>query len=243
MTTAARSFEPATTRAKLVCGCLWLHSVIADLTIVSGALLWVYADRLETASDFVIMAVVFSAMIRMVAGWLLHLATFLFYVTWLMRVFDNLEYLGAGPLRFGRLSAVASFFIPVGFFVLPPYFLRTAWYGSDPSRLSPDGRQHWPEAWRMPPVVLCWWGSFWAFVAACGQTQERWPKLSGMLARWPTGTLEYAQMTGALEFATGVLYLAAALVAIRMVRQITRWQDQRYEQTIAAFLQRPATTA
>jgi hypothetical protein len=139
----------------------------------------------------------------------------IFFITWFFRAAKNNEALGRTLPRFGPGWAIGAWFIPFANFVIPVLIAQDLWRGSDPS--APRDDVHWRA--RPGSSLISWW---WATLIVS--------RVSFFFGR---GELDDENLTvdeirsnvdaGALG---NVLTVAAAVLAIMVVRRITERQEE-----------------
>lgn len=166
---------------------------------------------------------------QMLIGFLISLfyaATAVPFLTWFHRLHKNLQSLGQTGLRFTPGWAVGFFFIPIFNFFRPFQAMREVWHGSDPERTelevapeSPEGRSRSDT----PPLVAWWWGLFLA------------PGIFNHIAYWVitisqlNEDLAGQRVAAIIMVLTHLLMIMSALVTIRLVAHLTRWQVKKAE--------------
>jgi hypothetical protein len=141
------------------------------------------------------------------------LVTGVVFIVWLYRAYSNLLTLGATRLRFARGWAIGGWFVPIWSTFRPKQIVNDAWRGSAPSL-----PRSYEDVWTDP--VPPWWQVWWlAFL------------LSGVLSiaavRTELTTLEAIRRSSTLYLYSDLLGVLAAIVAVFIVRAITRRQEER----------------
>src|SRR5207249_600962 len=131
------------------------------------------------------------------------------WLVWQYRAHANLRAIGAQDLRFSPITAVGSWFVPVGNLLLPYLAVRELWKGSDPEA----GVTDW-KGRRTTPLVALWWVGWWAGIAL-GATGLR-----SVPGGAPT-TSELISRDWFFVAACGV-FIFTAVAAIALIRQINR---------------------
>jgi Domain of unknown function (DUF4328) len=148
---------------------------------------------------------------------LVFIATAYFFLAWFYRAYANLPALGARDPEASPGWAVGAWFIPLVNLARPYRRAREIWRGSDPDT---DPRD--PAAWHRAPVsplLGCWWAAFLvsSFVGnAYGRLAHEAKRPDEILS-----SLWLGMISDGLE-------IAAALLAIQVVRRITERQRERY---------------
>ena len=149
------------------------------------------------------------------------------FLVWLHRVFSNLEV----PLRSGTLDhspgwAVGWWFVPFANLVKPKQVMNEAWKASEPGSTDPNGQAlHSPH--RKAPAILSWWWAAWllsGFTVWFGVTISAGSGSPGQLASTSLSSLHASAAWSAVG---SVFYVAAAVMAMMIVRDITSRQGRR----------------
>lgn len=153
---------------------------------------------------------------------LILIGTAVAFLRWFYRVHKNLPALHATNLEFSPGWAVGGFFVPFLNLVRPMQVMREVWYWSDPSGFGFD-----PSSNDLPvrnrhatPPLIGWW---WAFFLL-GSFADN---LSFRLGMSATSSADFAQLSNVLSIAAKVFDFPAALLAVRLVGNITKWQLER----------------
>jgi uncharacterized protein DUF4328 len=141
---------------------------------------------------------------------LVLLATGVVFIAWLYRAAKNNETLGREQPRFGAGWAIGSWFIPLASFVIPVLIVQDLWRGADPDR--PRGDPAWRESPRSA-LVAWWWG---AWVLA-------WVASQALLL--DADTVDEVRTQDTVAIIGMVLTAGAAILAVAVVRALTRRQD------------------
>jgi hypothetical protein len=129
------------------------------------------------------------------------------FCIWLHRVIDNMIALGSLDSRWSPAGAVARCFIPLMNFVHPLLGVLDAWRGSDLSRRSLNLAAR--KAIPLPRPMIAWW-LLW---------------LGGI---WGGNFTEITGTVGAvIDSLKGTVLVAATVLAILVVRQLTNRQDRK----------------
>jgi hypothetical protein len=143
-------------------------------------------------------------------------------LVWLHRVYRNLD----GALRAGRLEysagwAVGWWFVPIANLWKPKQVVNEAWKASDPG--SPDPSvppTHWND--RKPPALLSWWWAAWIIGAVVSRLSVLWGSGSDL-----SPSAESLRTSFLVRSVGAAVYVAAALLAVAVVRAVTRRHEQR----------------
>jgi hypothetical protein len=140
------------------------------------------------------------------------LAIVVCFIMWFFRAAKNNEVLGRTRPRFGPGWAIGGWFIPLANFVIPVLIAQDLWRGSDPS--VPRGDDRWKIGSRSA-LVGWWWATFvlgrFSFFIGSGEVEN----VAADLRR-----SAYGAIVGQL------LTIAAAILAILVVRRITERQEE-----------------
>lgn len=134
------------------------------------------------------------------------------FVTWLWRAAKNQQALGRAPERLGPGWAIAGWFIPLANFVIPVLIVQDLWRGSSVSIARDDPR------WRIADrswLVGGWWGLFLVALFA----------ISGEPADSPGLRLAFLEQRNALALIGSLACVAAAVLGILVVRELSRRQE------------------
>jgi hypothetical protein len=167
-----------------------------------------------------------------------YIATFVAYllaaipfIAWLVRARRNVEALGVYDLAWSKGWAIGGWFVPILSLWRPKQVVNEIWRASDPDLPHGAREAQWsriPLSW----VVGWWWGLFIA-----GGILDR---ISGrMYAGATTAPAELSATYAALI--SSLLTAAAAVLAIQLMRQLTRRQRARAER-IGQLPERPSET-
>lgn len=138
------------------------------------------------------------------------IAAAVFYCMWLHRVVRNMPALGSPDPRMTPRRAVVYCFIPILSLFNPLFSVLDAWRGADASRRWLD--QPARKSIRTPQVIAAWW------------------------AAWLIGS--YALNIGsrlngggavALDVIGGVIQIAAAVLCVMVIREVTARQERKNE--------------
>jgi len=148
---------------------------------------------------------------------LMLLGTGVVFLVWMNKAYKNLKFFGATTLRRGTGWSVGGWFIPFANLVLPFQTMRDIWVGSDPARA--DYPTEW---WKGGPsaAVVGWWWGLWLLMGATGQMA------------WRTAPDDFAPIgeylaNNLVHILANLVIVPAAIVAVRLVTQVTQRQQQR----------------
>jgi hypothetical protein len=142
--------------------------------------------------------------------------TAVFFLMWLYRTYQNLPALKARNLGYTPGWAVGYWFIPIINLFRPFQVVREIWNESDPDF---DPELGFLSNSMGTPAIISWWWAFWILSRIGGN-------VSNSLA-----DNERAIKDGSFGFAVifaSVLSVAAAVLAIQIVRNITQRQELRF---------------
>lgn len=157
---------------------------------------------------------------------LAYLMTAVAFLFWFYRAYRNLIRTGIRDVRYGTGWAVGGWFIPFFNFVRPKQVANDIWKGS--ASAGTVGTARWREV-HLSALVNWWWGVWilgWLMVSfgRDGVTESRTDLFS-----YSTQSLR-DQRTGIWFTEIGLVPLiAAAVLAILLVRQISRMQDDNFK--------------
>jgi Domain of unknown function (DUF4328) len=150
---------------------------------------------------------------------LAFLITGVVFIVWTRRVYRNLRPLDCIDLRHREGWAVGAWFVPFASLFLPKQILNDVWRGSDPDAESPmrlAGR-------RVSPILDWWWT---VFLTACILRFAANGRVSD--AGFETADQLEALRSGlTVSIVHAVVLLVAAVLAWRVVTEITRRQELR----------------
>jgi Domain of unknown function (DUF4328)/Protein of unknown function (DUF2510) len=129
------------------------------------------------------------------------------FIVWQWRSAKNAEALGRTGAQYGAGWSIGGWFIPLANLVIPVIILQDLWRSSDPESS--------PDSWRTRPrssLIRWWWGTI-----VVGWLAGRFG------ANTTAGTASVSQLRSANETASAgaVLFVAASILAIFVVRRIT----------------------
>ena len=150
----------------------------------------------------------------------LRLLTAIFFLIWLHRAFNNLSALKAQNLEFSPGWAVGWWFIPFANLVKPFQVIRELWNESDPNFDQETGFLNTSAG--TPEIVGFWWGAF---------------LLSGFVGRLSDGfidsqTGETSTYFPVVMMLVGIFTSIAAVLALIIVREVTRKQEERFQKIL-----------
>ncbi len=146
------------------------------------------------------------------------LATGTVFLIWFYRVRANAEVLTPGTCTMGKGWAIGSWFIPVGNYWLPFRIARQTWDASF---------QGAPEGSRRPRAILFAWWFTWVASDALG--------VAGARLHSKVESPESLQIATRIEMVSDAINIAAAVLAILVVRKLTHRQQARHQHNPAAM--------
>jgi uncharacterized membrane protein len=151
---------------------------------------------------------------------LLTIAIAVLFIIWMWRGANNNDALGRPKPRLSDGWTIGGWFIPIANFVIPVLMMQDLWRGSDAA--VPRGDSEWRVA-RGSALIGVWWALLVASVIA---------RIAGRGNGDALGefeSFERFQAANTLFILATILEIAAAVLAISVVRQLTRRQEQCLE--------------
>jgi len=146
----------------------------------------------------------------------LYIATFVIFLIWLFRIYKNLDSLNSGYREFTPGWAVGWWFIPFANLVKPFQVIREAWCESDPN--AEGGPSFLSSSSHSAPTYIgLWWGLWIA--------SNIFSNIAGRFA--DPASLPDVAAIGVLFALAGWLSVAAGVLCIKLVRDITTRQERR----------------
>ena len=162
--------------------------------------------------------------------WLLiAFATLVVFIIWQYRHARNAEQL-RGPLGLGPAWAIAGWFVPIAFFVLPGLQVAQAAEASDPALVPGQSRRDG----RLPALVPCWAATLSAGLALFFASRVKRPSDSSPVGSFVQRASDFAGADRLLAVGM-VLFAAAAVFGILMVRALSARQQEAITKSIAAM--------
>jgi hypothetical protein len=161
-------------------------------------------------------------------------ATGIVWIIWQFRYSKNAERLG-GKLNLGPGWAIGGWFIPIANLALPAVQMSGAAKASDPGR-----RRSISEGTSVPPVLITWAVTYAiaAIIAAVGRVAR--PSDEDLIAD-PLRKLRDFQRADRISLVAMLLYIAAAILAIFVVRTLTARQTEAADIDVTAGPEPPPT--
>ncbi len=161
-------------------------------------------------------------------GALLGLASFIcllfsiiaaaFFFVWIHRVHRNLTSLGNSGLEYSPKWAVGGFFIPIVNLFLPPRFITELWKASDPTVITSDGLA-WKSA-RSSSLVTYWWAILLILFPVA--------PIVAWITQLDLSFYHPQPGTGWFVLFWYLLYILAAILAKRLVKNIDTRQEEKH---------------
>ena len=146
-----------------------------------------------------------------------YLFTIVFFLIWLNRAYKNLAPLRAQNIEFSPGWAVGWWFIPFANLVKPYQVMQELWRESDPDFDAGSGFLS-NSVGTAPRYMMFWW-AFWIISNIFSNISSR---------VYDPENMSTVQVSGYLFIITGILTIIAAVLAIKVIRDITQRQDERY---------------
>ena len=142
---------------------------------------------------------------------IVYIATIVFFLMWLYRSYENLPAFGVPKhsIEYTSAWAVGSFFIPIVSLIVPYKAVRELWRKS-----LPKSEGLFREV--SPPVFFPIWWAFWLISSFIGQLYFRMMLREDFAFDPPP----------AVDAITGLLDIAAAILAVMVVREIDKQQTE-----------------
>jgi Domain of unknown function (DUF4328) len=213
--TWARPYESARFRATFVTVLLLANVAALVIGIFFDAVLFASRAGTSTLSDTQSVAIGLLALAYLITFYGTFISCIVLFCMWLHRVVRNMPALGALDARWSPAGAVGRCFIPILNLAHPMSGTLEAWRSSDPT-------QRWPnvvsrKGMRPPAQIIGWWAAW---------------LIGGLLSRvaFQLGRSNDAGEVAAsalVDLAGAVLLIAAALLAVLVVRDVTARQDRK----------------
>lgn len=147
-----------------------------------------------------------------------YIFSFVMFLVWIHRAHSNLEPLQARDLQFTPGWAVGWWFIPFANLVKPFQVMREVWSESDPDADPSEGLFLSASLRSAPTYMAVWWG-MWILSNIASNITSR---------VYDPESMANIEIGGVLFVITGVVSVAAAALAIMVVRDITDRQEKRH---------------
>jgi len=217
-------FRPLESRARLVTVFFWSYVAISAVVTLGTAMAPIIGVNLvsDTAPPLedtpLGSAVLLLSGIALLLYVIIIIICIVVFLMWLYRARSNLPALGAADVRWSPGWSIVCWFIPIMSLFRPYQVVRETWQASDPASL-PGWRSDPP-----PDIFGWWWGLFLVYSYASNATGEM---------STPTGGTPSFDRATFIDVAVLIIGIGSALCAMRIVRDITTRQTQRYQ--VGAF--------
>ncbi|QMU68647.1 DUF4328 domain-containing protein [Streptacidiphilus sp. P02-A3a] len=159
----------------------------------------------------------FSALLTVPTG----VATIVLFIIWCHTARSNADVILPRSRTYARGWAIGGWFVPIGWFWIPRYVLGDTWEASRP--LGADPRRTSTRSALLNGWWLCWCG-MWVVSLVSGIVDGAASVNAGGTANLATSTLEAVSI---ISLVASVLRVAAALLALFVVRKVTTFQQVR----------------
>jgi hypothetical protein len=146
------------------------------------------------------------------------IATIVAFLIWLNRAHKNLLALRPTYLRFSSGWAVAWWFIPFANLVKPFQVVREVWAESDPE--IPEGQMFLTESLHSAPTYMGFWWAFWLAGNFATNVADK---------MFDPDRTDNVAAIGIAFIISSSLVIAAGVLAIKVVRDITERQAARFQ--------------
>jgi Domain of unknown function (DUF4328) len=222
METAKHLFRPLESRARLVTVFFWCYVATSAVAILAGAMapmigVDLYSENALPAEDTPLgSAVILLFAIALVLYLIFLIICIVVFLMWLYRARSNLPALGVANVRWSPGWSIAWWFIPIMSLFRPYQVVKETWQASDPADL---------PGWRRepPPAIFGWWWALFLVYSFGSNATDSTPTRG-------TPSFDTAAL---IDLAVLIIGIGSALCAMRIVRDITTRQTQRYQ--VGAF--------
>jgi hypothetical protein len=145
-----------------------------------------------------------------------EVAAAILFIRWFHAAYRNVRELGARELRFGPGWAIGGWFVPILSLWRPKQIANDIWRGSDPAE-PPEQELEWKE--KPVPQLYGWWWAGWIASVFIGNLALR-----SLFDEDTPGAIRDAAL---LDLVVSLVDLAAAILAILVVRRTTERQAER----------------
>ena len=159
---------------------------------------------------------------------LLGAVTAILFIAWFFQAYRNLVRAGIHDLRYGPGWAIGSWFIPIFSLFRPKQIANDLWKGSAGAATVGAERRH-----ELPlPASLNWWWALWLIGTLLAGFANRTIADANAHAIYTLSAL-HDERSGLWVLQVGLVALiAAAVLALSLVRQISRWQDAYFRSPV-----------
>jgi hypothetical protein len=153
-----------------------------------------------------------------------YISCIVLFCMWLHRVVRNMPALGSWDARWSPSGAVVRCFVPFLNFAHPLFGTLDAWRASDPAQRWAS----WParKQMRPPALIIAWWSTY--FIGALMSRIAFQMSRSSDPGAVATST--------AVDLASAIVLIAAAVLAVFTIRDVTRRQDHKNELIVTGQL-------
>jgi uncharacterized protein DUF4328 len=214
-------FNSATSRARWTVGLLVGGICLDVVAIMSGLLEISLVNRALSGEAITASEAASSDSRQQLIGILqigLYIAAAVTFLMWISRSYRNLSALSSSPCTYSPGWAIGAFFVPFLNLVRPFQIVRELWHLSDSSSTVTTVRTEGQKP-PTPPIVGWWWG-VWLVAGFLGQAVWRFS--------WRATTLQEILTAGYITIAADAVGIAAAVLAISLVRSIDARQAVSY---------------
>lgn len=138
------------------------------------------------------------------------------FLAWFFRAYRNLPRLGASSPSHGFGWAIGGWFVPILNLFRPKQIANEVWRGSDPDAPRDQGLL-WKD--RAVSPLLHWWWAGWLLASTVGNYADRLYLGAETVAEQQKGAIA--------AIVSASIFIIAAIVALLMVRAVTRRQEAR----------------
>jgi len=214
---AVRPYESARFRATMTTIFLGVNAIGILLLVAFNGTLIAGAGATPQGSDSAVILAGLVALLALVAYVGSAIPAIVFFCMWNHRVVRNMPALGSPDPRWTPAGAVGRCFIPFLNLLHPLWSVLDAWRGSDPTL-----RWSYVQARKavgVPPVIAGWWTAWLA---------GSW--VSNIGGRMASSDTPSVAVSGAwVSILGGLVLIAAAALAIMVVRDLTARQDHKQQ--------------
>ena len=189
----------------------WLSFNVVVLAISLAFAVWHLTLLKEPGTDFVALDASDGRLnVALIAGLVVYLLGAVIFVFWFHRAYGNLRHI-RGRMSRGAGWAIGAWFVPILNLFRPWQIAVETWEGSDPDMRDWDTR-----AERVPAFIHVWWICW-----VLGTIGDR------VYSNTSVATIAAERSATILLIVTLALELVSGVLAIRLVRRLTRRQEER----------------
>ena len=164
-----------------------------------------------------------------VAWAVLFLITSLVFIVWFHRCYKNLQSLGVDKLRYSSGWAIGGWFIPIANYWVPKQIANDLWRGTEPTD---DPRVIMSPSGPMPWFLTFWWVT-WIVIGLLNF------RVTFSFESADAPTLDNLQRDSQLQLLNIAVWAAGAVLALKVVREITERQEERAARLARGQSERP----